>query len=173
MNAYESWFERGHVAIVTGASKGLGLALARLLVRRGISVIITARGAGELAAAEAELGGEIAAAPELTGSTRVEALAGDIADLEHVHRLVGRARDVFGRLDLVVNNASSIGSSPMPTLDRLTPDTFSQVMRTNVFAPLHLIQHASVVDGDARNDRQRLQRRRRERISRLGGVRGK
>jgi NAD(P)-dependent dehydrogenase (short-subunit alcohol dehydrogenase family) len=127
-----SWFERGHVAIVTGASKGLGLAVARELARAGISLVIDARGADALAEAERELA-------ELVP---VVAIAGDVADGAHVHRLVEAAETRFGRIDLVVNNASTIGRSPLPALDALSPSTFDRIFATNVYAPLHLIQHA-------------------------------
>ena len=131
MNDY-SWFERGHVAIVTGASKGLGLAVARELARAGISLVIDARGADALTEAERELA-------ELVP---VVAIAGDVADGAHVHRLVEAAEKRFGRIDLVVNNASTIGRSPLPSLDALSPSTFDRIFTTNVYAPLHLIQHA-------------------------------
>ena len=131
MNVY-SWFERGHVAIVTGASKGLGLAIARELARAGISLVIDARRADILAEAERELA-------ELVP---VVAIAGDVADAAHVHRLIAAAEERFGRIDLVVNNASTIGRSPLPALDVLSPATFDRIFTTNVYAPLHLIQHA-------------------------------
>jgi NAD(P)-dependent dehydrogenase (short-subunit alcohol dehydrogenase family) len=131
MNDY-SWFERGHVAIVTGASKGLGLAVARELARAGISLVIDARGAEALAAAEREL----------SALVPVVAIAGDVADGAHVHRLVEAAEARFGRIDLVVNNASTIGRSPLPALEQLSPQTIDRIFTTNVFAPLHLIQHA-------------------------------
>ena len=131
MNDY-SWFERNHVAIVTGASKGFGFAVARELARAGISLVIDARGADALAAAEREL----------SQLTPVVALAGDVCDAAHVHALVEAADRRFGRIDLVVNNASSIGRSPLPPLDHLSPSAFDRVFATNVYAPLHLIQHA-------------------------------
>lgn len=132
MNDYESWFERGHVAIVTGASKGLGRAIARELARVGLSLVIDARGAEALGEVEREL------APLVP----VAAVPGDVADLAHVHRMVETAEQRFGRIDLVVNNASTIGRSPLPALDQLSPATFDRIFATNVFAPLHLIQHA-------------------------------
>ena len=131
MNDY-SWFERGHVGIVTGASKGLGLAVARELARAGISLVIDARGADALAEAERELAALVP----------VVAIAGDVADAAHVHRLVEAAQTRFGRIDLVVNNASTIGRSPLPALVELSPSTFDRIFTTNVYAPLHLIQHA-------------------------------
>ena len=131
MNDY-TWFERGHVAIVTGASKGLGRAVARELARAGISLVIDARGADALAEAEREL----------SALVPVVAIAGDVADAPHVHALVDAAERTFGRIDLVVNNASTIGRSPLPALDQLSPTTFDRIFTTNVYAPLHLIQHA-------------------------------
>jgi len=56
--------------------------------------------------------------------------------------LVETAEQRFGRIDLVINNASTIGRSPLPALDQLSPATFDRIFTTNVFAPLHLIQHA-------------------------------
>jgi NAD(P)-dependent dehydrogenase (short-subunit alcohol dehydrogenase family) len=131
MNANE-WFERGHVAIVTGASKGFGLAVARLLAARGLRLVIDARGEGALHAAHGEL----------AALTDVVAVQGDIADSAHVHALVREATARFGRIDLVINNASSIGRSPMPELAELSPAVFDRVFTTNAYAPLHLIQHA-------------------------------
>jgi NAD(P)-dependent dehydrogenase (short-subunit alcohol dehydrogenase family) len=131
MNAY-TWFERGHVAIVTGASKGLGRAVAGELARAGISLIIDARGADALADAEREL----------SQLVPVVAVAGDVADGAHVHALVDAAERRFGRIDLVVNNASTIGRSPLPALEQLSPATLDRIFATNVFAPLHLVQHA-------------------------------
>lgn len=127
-----TWFERGHVAVVTGASKGLGRALARALARNGISLVIDARGEAALQAV----------ARELSALVPVEALPGDVAELAHVHDLVGAAERRFGRIDLVVNNASTIGRSPLPELAQLSPQTLARIYETNLFAPLHLIQHA-------------------------------
>ncbi len=127
-----TWFERGHVAIVTGASKGLGRAVAGELARAGISLVIDARGADALATAEREL----------SQLVPVVAVAGDVADGAHVHALVEAAERRFGRIDLIVNNASTIGRSPLPALDQLSPAAWDRIFTTNVYAPLHLIQHA-------------------------------
>jgi NAD(P)-dependent dehydrogenase (short-subunit alcohol dehydrogenase family) len=127
-----TWFERGHVAIVTGASKGLGRAVAGELARAGISLVIDARGEDALAKVEREL----------SQLVPVVALAGDVADGAHVHALVEAAERRFGRIDLVVNNASTIGRSPLPALDQLSPAAWDRIFTTNVYAPLHLIQHA-------------------------------
>jgi NAD(P)-dependent dehydrogenase (short-subunit alcohol dehydrogenase family) len=127
-----TWFERGHVAVVTGASKGLGRAIAVELARRGIALVIDARGEASLEEARRELADLVP----------VVAIAGDVADGAHVHRLVEAAERSFGRIDLLVNNASTIGRSPLPPLEQLALATLERIYETNVFAPLHLIQHA-------------------------------
>ncbi len=130
--AYTEWFERGHVAIVTGASRGLGRALAGELARLGLGLVVDGRDEAALERARAELARD----------TEVVAIRGDVADAEHVHALVRAAETRFGRLDLVVNNASTIGRAPLPRLDELSPVVFERLFTTNVYAPLHLIQHA-------------------------------
>ena len=123
-------------AIVTGASRGLGLALARALAERRYRLVIDARGAAALEAARSELA-------ELT---EVVAIAGDVADDEHRQALVAAAG---GRIDILVNNASILGPSPQPHLDRYPLDVLEQVYRVNVLAPLALVQLAlpSIPDG--------------------------
>jgi NAD(P)-dependent dehydrogenase (short-subunit alcohol dehydrogenase family) len=125
------WFQRGHVAIVTGGSRGLGRALARELLERGLLVIIDGRNAVELERARREL----------CEFGEVIATAGDIGDPSHVHELVAAARR-GGRLDLLVNNASTLGKVPLPTIAALERETFHSLFDINVFAPIHLIQHA-------------------------------
>jgi NAD(P)-dependent dehydrogenase (short-subunit alcohol dehydrogenase family) len=118
------------VALITGASRGLGLEVARLFARRGVSLILTARGEPALSTA----------ADELREITDVVALAGDIADSDHAANLIRLGYDRFGRIDVLVNNASSIGLSPMPVLEEYPLDALAEVFRVNVLAPLHLIQ---------------------------------
>jgi NAD(P)-dependent dehydrogenase (short-subunit alcohol dehydrogenase family) len=113
-------------AIVTGASRGLGLALSRALAARGWRLVIDAREAGPLAAAAAELGD-------------VVPLPGDVADPSHRRALVEAAGD---RIDLLVNNASLLGPSPQPALADYPLDALEAVYRVNVLAPLALIQLA-------------------------------
>lgn len=127
----ENWFEAGHVAIVTGGSQGLGKAVARELLQRGVRTIVDARDAGALESARVEL----------SRFGDVVAIAGDVNDDDHVHALVNAAKG-FGRLDLLVNNASTLGEVPLPRIDELTRATFALLFEVNVFAPIHLIQHA-------------------------------
>ena len=114
-------------AIVTGASRGLGLALARALGGRGWRLVIDARGSEELERARLELS-------ELT---EVVALPGDVADEWHRTALVEEAGR---RIDLLVNNASALGPSPLPPVAELPLDRYEQVLRVNALAPLGLTQ---------------------------------
>jgi NAD(P)-dependent dehydrogenase (short-subunit alcohol dehydrogenase family) len=114
-------------AIVTGASRGLGLALARSLAERGWRLVIDARDGEALERAAAEL----------RERTEVVALAGDVADAWHRDALVAAAGD---RVDLLVNNASTLGASPLPPLARYPLDELEQVYRVNALAPLALMQ---------------------------------
>jgi NAD(P)-dependent dehydrogenase (short-subunit alcohol dehydrogenase family) len=116
-------------AIITGASRGLGLALARALAERGWRLVIDARERGPLEAA----------ARELQAQTEVVALPGDVADDWHRAALVAAAGD---RLDLLVNNASALGPSPQPELATYPLAELERVYRINVLAPLALIQRA-------------------------------
>ena len=116
-------------ALITGASRGLGLALARGLAEDGWTLIIDARGEEGLETVRAELA-------ELT---EVKAIAGNVMDPEHRRELAGAARE-SGDIDTLVNNASVLGPSPQPSLLDYPLGILEQVYRTNVFAPLALIQ---------------------------------
>jgi NAD(P)-dependent dehydrogenase (short-subunit alcohol dehydrogenase family) len=116
-------------AIVTGASRGLGLEFSRALAERGWRLVLDARGAPELEAARAEL----------AGRTDVVAIAGDVADPRHRAQLVEAAGD---GLELLVNNASTLGASPLPALADYPLATLEQVFAVNAIAPLALIQLA-------------------------------
>lgn len=125
------------VAVVTGASQGLGLALARSLAASGWSLVIDARRPEPLArAAEAIEAGAASGA-------RVVALAGDVADPVHRADLAVAARDL-GSLELVVNNASTLGASPLPTLVELGAETYLRTLEVNLVAPIALV--ASLAD---------------------------
>jgi short-subunit dehydrogenase len=118
------------VALITGSSQGLGLEVARLYARRGLRLILTARGAKQLRRA----------ATELRVHTEVLELAGDVADVAHAEQLVEIGLEQFGQIDVLINNASELGPSPMPDLEHLPVDAFEDVLRVNVVAPLKLAQ---------------------------------
>lgn len=116
------------VAIITGASRGLGFEIAKAYAARGARLIIAARGEDALSIAETELAKE----------TEVVALALDVS--QEAERLVQTGLDRFGRIDVLVNNASELGPSPMPALDAYLWEELERVFRVNVLAPLHLTQ---------------------------------
>jgi NAD(P)-dependent dehydrogenase (short-subunit alcohol dehydrogenase family) len=110
--------------IITGASRGLGLALARALSERGWRLAVDARGAEALEHAVAGLAG-------------VVAVSGDVTDADHRRRLVETAGEP---IDLLVNNASLLGPSPLPLLAHYPLEELRSVYEANVFAPLALVQ---------------------------------
>ena len=116
-------------ALITGTSRGLGLALARRLAREDWTLIIDARGAAALEATRAEL----------AQLTHIVAIPGDVTDEEHRRALAGAVRDAGG-LDALVNNASVLGPSPQPALLDYPIEVLEEVYRANTIAPLALIQ---------------------------------
>lgn len=114
-------------ALVTGASRGLGRALAAALAARGWRLVVDGRDADRLQTAVATF-----PRPDL-----VTALPGDVADPAHRAAL---ADAVGPRLDLLVNNASDLGPSPLPRLDDLSLEDLSRVIAVNTVAPLVLFQ---------------------------------
>jgi NAD(P)-dependent dehydrogenase (short-subunit alcohol dehydrogenase family) len=114
------------VAIITGASRGLGLALATGLSEAGWRVVVDARTPADLAAATARIGGDVVAVP------------GDVRDPAHQDALLEAA----GAVDLLVNNAGILGPSPQPRLAAYPLDALREVYEVNVLAPLALTQRA-------------------------------
>jgi NAD(P)-dependent dehydrogenase (short-subunit alcohol dehydrogenase family) len=117
------------VALITGASRGLGLALARQLAQQHWRLVIDARGSEELETARLEL----------AQWTSVVAIAGDVTSDDHRNALA-QAVSTMGTLDLLVNNASILGPSPQPALLDYPLEVLEQVYRANTVAPLALIQ---------------------------------
>jgi NAD(P)-dependent dehydrogenase (short-subunit alcohol dehydrogenase family) len=116
-------------AIVTGASRGLGLALASELARRGRRLVVDARGEEELESGRARLG----------ALTEVVALPGDVATEAHRRALMAAAGP---EIELLVNNASGLGLTPLPQLERYPLAELEELYRVNVLAPLRLFQLA-------------------------------
>src|SRR4051794_6259414 len=121
------------VGIVTGASRGLGLALMRALVERGWRLVVDGRGEEALAAAMTSVHGGAAAAPGC--GSAVTAIPGDVADPVHRRALVEAAG---GRIDRRVNTPTLLGRPPRPALADYPPAVLGRVYEANVFAPLKL-----------------------------------
>jgi NAD(P)-dependent dehydrogenase (short-subunit alcohol dehydrogenase family) len=119
------------VAIITGASRGLGLALARELATRDWALVLDARGSEALAAVEREL----------ASLTTVAAIGGDVTDPDHRRALVGHA-EKLGGLDALINNASHLGPSPQPRLADYSLAELRRVYEVNTIAPLAMVQEA-------------------------------
>ncbi|MEW5873160.1 MAG: SDR family oxidoreductase [Chloroflexota bacterium] len=121
--------EHVSTALITGASRGLGLALGRALARRGWGLVIDGRQSTALEAARREL----------SAFSQVIAIPGDITDPAHRQALAQAARQIGG-LDALVNNAGMLGPSPQPALLDYPLEALEQVYRTNVIAQLGLVQ---------------------------------
>jgi NAD(P)-dependent dehydrogenase (short-subunit alcohol dehydrogenase family) len=117
------------VAVITGASQGLGFALADALADAGWSLVLDARRADRLADAVARL---------RTKST-VVGVAGDVTDADH-RTALARAAQELGPVQLLVNNASTLGASPLPPLATISVDVLRSVFEVNVIAPVALTQ---------------------------------
>ena len=122
-------FAGERTALITGASRGLGRAMAHALAGRGWNLIITSRDPDRLRAVR----------DELARLTHVASIAGDVTDESHRRELAVLARG-HGGLDAVINNAGVLGPSPQPRLLDYPLDTLRWVLDTNVVAPLGVIQ---------------------------------
>jgi NAD(P)-dependent dehydrogenase (short-subunit alcohol dehydrogenase family) len=122
---------QGKVVLITGASRGLGRALAHAAAAEGAQLIINSRAASAAAldAVRREL--------EAAGAGTLAVIA-DISRREDVERLAAAALDRFGRVDVLVNNASALGPTPMPYLSDYPPDAWEEVLRANVTGPFLL-----------------------------------
>lgn len=116
-------------ALVTGASRGLGRALAGALAARGYSLLLTARSADDLEAVREAI---VQDAP-------LRVIPGDVADAAHRARLAA-AVEAQGGLDLLINNAGTLGPSPRPQLLDLAPEELERVCRVNAFSAIALVQ---------------------------------
>jgi len=116
------------VALITGASKGLGLEVAKRYAERGARLVIAGRHHGPLEEAAAEL----------RQKTDVVSIVLDVSS--EAEQLVEAGLERFGRIDVLVNNASELGPSPMPALESLGWQDMERILRVNVTAPLHLTQ---------------------------------
>jgi len=121
--------QKQRTALITGASRGLGLALARGLARRGWNLILTARDEQRLRAVR----------DELATVTHVAAIGGDVTAPAHRQALAVLARGHAG-LDAVINNAGCLGPSPQPELFDYPLEILSKVFEANVVAPLGVLQ---------------------------------
>jgi len=118
------------VALITGASRGLGATLARFLAAEGYRLVLNARGPGGLDAVARGLVGP---------NVIVRTVPGDVRDPSTRDSLSEAVREL-GRLDLLVNNASDLGPTPLPPLTECAPDALASVLEVNVLAPLALVQ---------------------------------
>jgi NAD(P)-dependent dehydrogenase (short-subunit alcohol dehydrogenase family) len=119
----------GAAAMVTGASRGLGASLARALAREGARVALVARGGDELERVAAQIraaGGE------------AHALVGDVGDKKHIHRLAGAAAALVGPVDVLVHNASTLGTTPLPLLLDTDCEELERVLAVNLVGPFRL-----------------------------------
>lgn len=120
------------VALVTGASRGLGRVLAGFLAQQGYALALTARGEADLTAT---------ADGFRTQGSKVLAIGGDVSDAVHRRRLV-EAATVWGRIDVLVNNASDLGDTPIPSLVDSSRENLLRVFDVNTVAPVALVREA-------------------------------
>jgi len=129
MKAQENAVLTYETALVTGASRGLGLALTERLARGGTRVVAVARDAGALEAALSPLG---------RAGGEVHAIAADVSDKRAVHRIAGTAAALVGPIDLLIHNASSLGPTPLRLLLDTECEDLEAVLQTNLIGPFRL-----------------------------------
>ena len=117
------------VCVITGGSRGIGLATAKRFSSEGYSIVITGRNRESLDSAVEEI--------ESTGKGSVIALAGDIGDPASRKQIIDTATDKFGSIDVLVNNA---GAAPLGQFDSIEESTFESTLQTNVRAVFYLTQ---------------------------------
>jgi NAD(P)-dependent dehydrogenase (short-subunit alcohol dehydrogenase family) len=121
---------KGRVAVITGASRGLGRAMSVAFAREGADLVLCARGENELK--------NVADEARAQGANVLTVVA-DMGLTRDVERLVVLALERFDRVDILVNNASEIGPTPLPYLIDYPPHVFNDVVKVNLMAPFHLI----------------------------------
>jgi NAD(P)-dependent dehydrogenase (short-subunit alcohol dehydrogenase family) len=119
------------VIMITGASRGLGRAMALAFAAEGARLSICARGSADLEAVAGEIG---------RGGSEVLAIAADVGSEVDQERLVSLTLERFGQVDVLVNNASSLGPTPLPLLADTDPVAFAEVLGVNLYAPFQLAQ---------------------------------
>jgi NAD(P)-dependent dehydrogenase (short-subunit alcohol dehydrogenase family) len=120
---------KGRGVVITGASRGLGKALAAALAKRGAKVVLVARGEDELATAVDAIRSE---------GGEAHGLAFDVGDKEAIHRIAGAASALVGNIDVLVHAASTLGPLPMPTLLDTECEDFAKVLEVNLVGPFRL-----------------------------------
>ena len=124
---------RGIGVVVTGASRGLGLAISRALVKRGAKVVMVARGQADLDAAVAQARGDADAS-----GGEAHGLSFDVGDRESTHRIAGAAAALVSPIEIVVHCASTLGPTPLPQLLDLDCEQLERVLEVNLIGPFRL-----------------------------------
>lgn len=122
---------RGRVALISGSSRGLGRAVALAFAREGAQLTLCARGGAALEAVAAEV---------LAAGAAVLAIEADVRNPRDIERIVALTLERFQRIDILVNNASELGPTPLRYLVDYPPEAFIDVLQVNVVAPFRLAQ---------------------------------
>lgn len=115
------------VVMITGASRGLGRALTLAFAKKGAKLAISARGEPRLLQVKKEA--------EALGASEVLAVTADLSVSRDVERFVGLAEATFGKIDVLINNASILGPSPIPLLADFPEEDYQEVLRVNAVGP--------------------------------------